>query len=684
MDTPLYQGAHPGQTATPEPLPTPDIAGKATLQTIQRGSQALDAAVTRFAQIQDFGEDQRIETLLNDTTTSFDQDFTRRASLPPGTEDSLYDENGYLHQSHLDNLIKDYTNRLDDIRPRYINPESRLRTETLLHKTATNLRVRALGNAADREIQTTRQAYQTNLKSALDRGDYAAARGINARARQNQIISPVQADHEDWKYNQADRVLQFQKNLAENPLDVASQYEDGMYDDITPETRLQLQEELQTALRRQIHQIPFTEEERKAIEKGHSIQPKYASQPGDTEQMLQWREAKNNGILHQYKPQIDAAWREEIYNAPVLKTAAHYNTWKNNLIHTWSDEKTGFGVNPEELALAADERIATLTGLATTRDRLDASQFFNTVDPQDIAPAYHQRWRDKAETWYRSTDRRKEKEGSAYDEYRQAEQQIRSEAYQTYLLWQRDNPKASYYEQYTKACSLLSASATRMDEKNQVKSDTLLFKYQSGNYGDGAYQKAQQALDEQQNRNKTYREANAQSADKAQKQKAAVTSPTLPPILATDIQSSPEKQPGAWLSKDDYEKVLEYYGDNPELIGVIPGTGLQRSCCRVPVLGWHDGEGILLTRGARHNQLGRVGRIDALEIRFNKPKDSKILTPDTRKKHLDATRRRTPAPSVLPSIDAPNNLTPDGLVPLTEEESRAEPATPVSDADHPQ
>lgn len=679
MDIPLYQGARPSQTSTPEPLQTPNLAGQASLQAIQRGSQALDAAIGKFAAIQDFGEDQRIETLLNDTTAEFDQDFTRLASLPPGSEDSLYDENGHLHQAHLDNLIKDYTTRIADIRPRYINPDSRLRTQSHLAQTGSNLRLRALGKAADREIQTARQAYQTNLKSALDRGDYPAARGINTRARQNQVISPVQADHEDWKYTQADRILQFQKILAENPLAVAAQYEDGMYDDIAPETRLQLQEELQTALRRQVRQIPFTEEERKAIEKGQSIQPKYASQPGDTEQMHQWREAKNNGILHQHKPQIDAAWREEIYNAPVLKTAAQYNAWKNNLIHTWSDEKTGFGVNPEELALAADERIATLTGLASARDRLDASQFFNTVDPQDIAPAYYQRWRDKADTWYRSDARRKEKEEPVYNEYREAGQKIRNEAYQTYLLWQRDNPKASYYEQYSKACSLLAASATRLDEENQVKPDALLFKYQSGSYGDGAYKKAQEALTEQQTRNKTYREKNAQSADKAQKQKADITSPTLPPVLATDIQSDSSDKPGVYLSKADYEKVMEYYGDKPELIGVIPGAGLQRSCCRVPVLGWHDGEGVQLTRGARHGQLGRIGRIDALEIRFNKPKDSKILTPEARKKQLDATRRRTPASSVLPPLDTSGVLTPDGLVPLPEEESRAEAAIPISD-----
>lgn len=92
-------------------------------------------------------------------------------------------------------------------------------------------------------------------------------------------------------------------------------------------------------------------------------------------------------MLHKYKPEIDAAWQEDVYNAPVLKTAAQYNAWKNNLIHTWCDEKTGFDVNPELLSLAAEERIASMLSLSSAQDNLNASEFFQAVDPKDIAPS---------------------------------------------------------------------------------------------------------------------------------------------------------------------------------------------------------------------------------------------------------------------------------------------------------
>ena len=99
MDSPLYQGAR-ASLSQPQPVPVPTLAGEASRQAIQRGAQALDAAIGKFEAIQDFGEDQRIEGLIHQTTSDFDEEFTRRASLAPGTEEALYDENGRLHRGH--------------------------------------------------------------------------------------------------------------------------------------------------------------------------------------------------------------------------------------------------------------------------------------------------------------------------------------------------------------------------------------------------------------------------------------------------------------------------------------------------------------------------------------------------------------------------------------------------------
>lgn len=680
MDVPLYNGARPQLDSTPQPLQTPGVNLEANMQAAQRGAQALDAAIGKFKAIRDFGEDQRIEGILGKTAADFEDEFTRRASLAPGSEDGLYDEEGHLHRGHLDALVKDYANRVDEVRPGYLDPDSRLKAEALLQRTKQQFEIRALGKAAEREIVVSRQTYQNNLKSALDRKDYGAARTLNRRARQNDIISRNQYEYEDWKFNQLDRVEQFQEGLKKNPLEVAAAFEDGLYDDIEPDTRRDLEKDLQTALRQQVRQIPFTEEERKLMEGGAAVRPKFDRQPGDTEQMVKWREAKNRGMLHLHQKDIDAAWREDVYNAPVLKSAGQYHIWKNSLIRRWCDEKVGFGVNPELLGLAADERIADLQGLASARDHLNASEFFNTVDPADVAPEFYKKW-DKAKgTWYWTDAGRKETEDATKKEYDQKVQQARSEAYAAYLFWSQNNPKADYYKQYQTACSLLADRASRLDEENEVKKEDLEFKYMGRDLGDKGREKGQKALEEQQKRNKEYRKKMAEGIAAADKTKGEAVSPVLPAVMATDILPVPDAQPGAYLSREDYEKVVEFYGDAPELVGVLPGRGSQRACCRVPVLGWHEGDGVLLTRGARHGQLGVVGRIDGLEVRFRRPKESKILSPEERRKWVEGKGRKKEEPSLLPPLDASASAPPEdyGLLPV--EGAGVETAVPVSES----
>lgn len=680
MDVPLYNGARPQLDSTPQPLETPGIGLKANMEAVQRGAQALDAAVGKFEAIQDFGEDQRIEGILGETSAEFEQEFARRASLAPGAEEGLYDEEGHLHRGHLDALVKDYANRIDEIRPGYINGDSRLKADALLLRSKQQLGIRALGKAAEREIVVSRQTYQDNLKNALDRKDYGAARDLNSRARKNDVISQNQYEYEDWKFNQLDRIGQFKASLAKNPLAVAAQYEDGLYDDIEPDARRELEKDLQTALRQQVRQIPFTEEERKLMERGGSVRPKFDRLPGDTEQMVKWREEKNRGMLHLHQKDIDAAWREDVYNVPVLKSAGQYNVWKNDLIRRWCDEKTGFGVNPELLGLAADERIADLQGLASAKNHLNASAFFNTVDPADVAPEFHKKWKDAKEDWYWTDGGRKETEDATKKEYDQKVQQARSEAYAAYLFWSQNNPKADYYKQYQTACSLLADRASRLDEENEVKKEDLEFKYMGRDLGDKGRQRGQNALEEQVKRNKEYRKKTAEGIAAGDKIKVEAVSPVLPAVMATDIQPVPEDRPGVYLSREDYEKVVEFYGDIPEMVGVVPGRGSQRACCRVPVLGWHEGDGVLLTRGARHGQLGVVGRIDGLEVRFRRPKESKILSPEERKKWMEGKRRKMEEPSLLPPLDASASAPPEdyGLLPV--EGAGVETAEPVSDS----
>lgn len=681
MNTPLYQGTRPSLDAVPQPPSSPTLATQTNAQAIQRGAATLDATLNRFYDIQDFGESQRVEQHLRDNNAALDTEFDRLAALVPGSEESLYDQDGRLIPARLDSLVSQHARNIDNLRTRYIRPAAQLQSDTLASRIRADLRTRAYGKATQREIHTSRQAYAANLTAALGQHHYDEARDINRRARQNSLITQPEADYNDWQYTQQALIRQYQTAMAQTPLDLAAQVEDGLYDDIDPVQKTALDRQLELALRQTRQQIPLTEQERAIIADGGSVRPQYADLPGDTEDMRTWRQAKRTGTLHQHRAAIDDAWQQDIFNAPVLKTQGEYNQWKHNTVKTYCDPQTGFDADPDAIALAADDRIAHNLGLAGTDDNLDASRFFQAIDPQDISPDMHARWRHKADKWYFTAANRQEHEGSAYDEYIAQSQQIKHDAYKAFLFWRAGNPGKPYYTQYQKACTLLAERASARNEQTAINASNYFDKYSDGDWRDGQKTQDTAALAAQQQAYARRQQEKIASAARARQTAAQTTTPNLPPILATDIENIPDEAPGAYLSKEDYEEIVKRFGDRPLLLGTLPGRGSQRASCRVPVLGWHEGSGTLLTRGARHNQLGKLGPIPALEIRFAKDDNSKNIPSDKIEEHLKTKQRSTPQPSLfatpddglLPPLD-PNDDTLD-----TYENEAIETATPISE-----
>lgn len=682
MPTPLYQGNRPEATPTPQPLDTPTLATQANTQAIQRGAAALDATLNRFYDIQDFGESQRVEQHLRDNNAAMDAEFDRLAALAPGSEESLYDHDGRLIPTRLDTLVSQYARHIDNLRTRYIRPAAQRQSDTLASQTRAALRTRAYGKATQREIQVSRQAYAANLAAALGQHHYDEARDINRRARQNSLITQPEADYNDWQYSQQARIRQYRAAMIQSPFDLAAQIENGHYDDLDPVQKAALDRQLETALRQSQQQIPLTEQERAIITDGGSVRPQYADMPGDTENMRTWRQAKRTGTLHRHRAAIDEAWQQDIFNAPVLQTRGEYNQWKHNLIRTYCDPKTGFDADPDAIALAADDRIAHNLGLAEADDYLDASRFFDAIDPQDISPDMHARWRHKADKWYLTDANRREHEGSAYDEYIAQSKQIKHDAYKAFLYWRAGNPGKPYYTQYQKACTLLADRAAAHNEQTAIDDSRYFDKYSGSDWRDGQKARDAAALTAQQQAYAQRQQDKIASAARARQTAAQETTPNLPPILATDIENIPDEAPGAYLTREDYEEIVKRFGDHPILLGTLPGRGGQRAFCRVPVLGWHEGTGTLLTRGARHRQLGKLGKISALEIRFAKDKDSKPVTPDQLDTHLKTRQRTAAQPTLFATPDDDGLLPPldpndDGTA--TYQNDHLETAVPISD-----
>lgn len=81
----MYSGARTQLGDGASPFVIPNIGIDASQHAIQRGTVTLDETVKQYFKIQDFGEEQRIESEVRGLLTKFDVEFQRRASLAPGS-----------------------------------------------------------------------------------------------------------------------------------------------------------------------------------------------------------------------------------------------------------------------------------------------------------------------------------------------------------------------------------------------------------------------------------------------------------------------------------------------------------------------------------------------------------------------------------------------------------------------
>lgn len=217
-DIPLYSGTHSqlGRGATP--LPIQDIGIQAAQQANQRGAAALDDTANQYFQIQDFGESQKIERQLRENNNDFDLEFDRRASLAPGSSDSLYDSSGTLRKSALDDLIAQYSDKIESLHGTFINPDPRMRSDAMRLQAIDSLKARAYGKAAQLGIQRSRENFQTNYQLALRNEDFSGAGFAITDARDNGIITAEKADLMLLDLRDTTLLARAQKQSIEDPV----------------------------------------------------------------------------------------------------------------------------------------------------------------------------------------------------------------------------------------------------------------------------------------------------------------------------------------------------------------------------------------------------------------------------------------------------------------------------------
>lgn len=214
----MYSGARTQLGDGASPFAIPNIGIDASQKAIQRGAFALDETVKQYFKIQDFGEEQRLESEVRGLQSKFDVEFQRRASLAPGSSSqALYDSDGTLRESVLQDLSDEYAGKIGELRGGFVLPESRMKYDAMRQRVGDSFLYTAYQKAALLGIQRTRQAFDEGLKGDLLRKDYAAARKRYAQANQAGLITETAARNGIFNLDKTEAKQDYDNLAATNP-----------------------------------------------------------------------------------------------------------------------------------------------------------------------------------------------------------------------------------------------------------------------------------------------------------------------------------------------------------------------------------------------------------------------------------------------------------------------------------
>lgn len=672
LQQPMYGGARMNAASSPPaPVQTADVSTKPAQRALQNAQEFVSDVAHQYQRMKDFGEQTRLEGQMDTLATEFEQEMTKRLGFARGHELSFYNGDGTLKESSLNTFVRNYEGKFRGLKGTFVSQEEAAkfgaRQQDVMHR----LQGRATELLLKGQIQESRQAFEVGLEGDIERGDYEGAIYRTQKANKAGIISNQDAKNNVYGFNQNKLLQQAQRLMRENPSELAFQMDEGRWNELNEKNLFKVQGELERILRDKAEQLPYTDSELKAIQEGRTVAPKYADLPGDTEKMRVWRQAKREGKLYLYKDDIDAEFRKEIANGPVFDSQTKYETWKKEMVKDWSDEKTGFGLTPDEVELACDHHIANMVS-AGSGNSFNAAKLFDDLGYQQVVPLFYEKWRKKAETGYLTSNRRTLAEGAAVSEMEAAMERVKSNALKAYLSWERDHGNKSRDEKFMKASELLTMFAnnekTSFDNKtfetNSIKKEAI---YASvyGNLDEYTNDSGKAVLDEQKKRHQEYREERAESAKKATQQRT-VDQAKFMPVDVDNVINVPEREPGIYLDRKTFEQVVKAHGDAPVVLVTIPERGSRRAAAKLPILGWHEGEGTMLTSGARVRLLGRIRNVNSLHLKFLKSSESKALE-DSKMKEFTEKKKRKALDADAPPGDF-------GLVP----DNGVETAQPVS------
>lgn len=643
------------------PVPR-DVTGDALRQGVAQIGQNAGGVFREMVETEDSTKQFEQERILMQMQDEVNLEAKRRLQLPDGDPEAFFDERGNFSQVAVKDFLNPYKKTLAGIGSGIMVPERARKMQMKAALMGDKMLGDLMDSGFDVAKQKQRKLLDSNLALAEETNNWGWYGDTVREAVKSGAMDPARGQLLIVQGRQKELFQDAQRLMREDPSELAFQMDEGRWNELNENNLFKVQSGLERMLRDKAEQLPYTDSELKAIQEGRTVQPKYADLPGDTEKMRVWRQAKREGKLYLYKDDIEAEFRKEIANGPVFDSQAKYETWKKEMVKDWSDEKTGFGLTPDEVELACDHHIANMMSTGSGNS-FNAAKLFDDLGYQQVVPLFYEKWRKKAETGYLTSNRRAMAEGAAVSEMEAAMERVKSNALKAYLSWERDHGNKPRDEKFMKASELLTMFAnnekTSFDNKtfeaNSIKKEAI---YASvyGNLDEYTNDSGKAVLDEQKKRHQEYREERAESAKKATQQRS-VDQIKFMPVEADNVINVPEREPGIYLDKKTFEQVVKAHGDAPVVLATIPERGSRRAAAKLPILGWHEGEGTMLTSGARIRLLGRIRNVNSLQLKFLKNSESKTLE-DSKMKEFTEKKKRKARDTDAPPDDfglVPNN-----------------------------
>lgn len=161
---------------------------------IHKAEEGLQGSAEAFSRISDFGEMQRQEVELRRIRDESDAEFSKLLSYAPGTKDSVFDKDGSIIKGRLDDLAYKFGQRIESLGGTFFSPENAIKARGVMESVKASLPERYWGLAAKHQLSVARQAFETSLKLAEEKGDWGGYESSVMGAVESGAISPNEGE----------------------------------------------------------------------------------------------------------------------------------------------------------------------------------------------------------------------------------------------------------------------------------------------------------------------------------------------------------------------------------------------------------------------------------------------------------------------------------------------------------